>query len=120
MQVIRGGDRSYSYGGRFTGKVELEMLHRAESEGRPDVARVHFTDGAVTHWHSHPGGQLLLVLEGAARVGTEADGAQTLAPGDLVVAPPGERHWHGAAKGSSTALLALTWGVTAWEDASPE
>jgi quercetin dioxygenase-like cupin family protein len=120
MKVVVEGERGAAYGGRFTAPVELEMLHRAESDGRPDVARVHFSEGAVTHWHAHPGGQLLVVLAGRARVGTEADGARSLDPGTLVVAPPNERHWHGAAAGASAVLLAVTWGTTAWEDARPE
>jgi quercetin dioxygenase-like cupin family protein len=124
MDVVVEGDRSHVYGGRFTGAVELEMLHEAavgdDAADRPDIAKVHFHDGAVTFWHVHPGGQHLLVLEGEARVGTEADGEVRLERGTLVVCPAGERHWHGAAAGSSTTLLAVTWGTTQWEDVAPE
>lgn len=120
MRVVRNGDRSSGYGARFTGDVELEMMHRGDDEGRPDTALVHFHDGAVTAWHHHPGGQLLFVVEGAARVGTEADGAVELASGQLVVCPPDERHWHGAADGDDSTLLAVTWGTTQWEDVYPD
>ena len=50
----------------------------------------------------------------------------TFRPGDLiwtgtlVVCPAGERHWHGAAPGADTTLLAVTWGTTAWETLAPE
>ncbi len=119
MKVVGpgGGDRSTSYGGRFTGTVELEML--ASREGGPDTALVHFTDGAVTFWHSHPGGQQLYVVDGRARVGTRADGEVPLEVGALVVCPPDEAHWHGAAAGHDTTLLAVTWGTTAWTDEAP-
>ncbi len=116
MQIVTGGNKASAYGGRFSGEVQLEMLREAPAAGEPDVAVGHFHDGAVTNWHSHPGGQLLYVLAGAARVGTEADGAVQLAPGSLVVAPAGERHWHGAAPGETARVLSLTWGATAWED----
>lgn len=119
MDVIAEGDRSQVYGGRFTGAVELEMLHEAGTPDRPDVAKVHFHDGAVTFWHMHPGGQHLVVLAGEARVGTEADGEVRLDEGTLVVCPAGERHWHGAAPGTSCTLLALTWGTTRWEELAP-
>ena len=115
MKVIPEGDRSVSYGGRFTGTVELEMLHE-----EPDTALVHFKDGAVTFWHRHPGGQQLFVVRGEARVGTEADGEVRLAPGALVVCPADERHWHGAAPGCDSTLLAVTWGTTQWETEAPE
>jgi quercetin dioxygenase-like cupin family protein len=120
VKVVREGDRSSTYGGRFTGSVELEMLHEAETDTEPDIAHVHFHDGAVTNWHSHPGGQRLFVSSGIARVGTEADGGVELHPGDLVVCPIDERHWHGAAPGHDASMLAITWGVTRWEDLAPE
>ncbi len=122
MKITRkdNGDRSHGAAERFTGAVELEMLHTAEADDRPDVAHVHFHDGAVTAWHTHPGGQLLYAASGTARVGTEADGEVVLEPGDLVVSPPGERHWHGAASGADATLLAVTWGTTQWEDARPD
>lgn len=120
MKVIPHGMRSTGYGGRFTGSVELEMLHAAEAEGEPDTALVHFSAGAASHWHAHPGGQLLFAVSGRARVGSDAGGSVELTPGTLVVTPPDERHWHGAASGADATLLAVTWGATAWEDDAPE
>ena len=87
MKVIPEGDKSVSYGGRFTGTVELEMLHATPTDEEPDTALVHFKDGAVTFWHQHPGGQQLFVVSGQARVGTVADGEVQLAPGALVTSP---------------------------------
>jgi quercetin dioxygenase-like cupin family protein len=120
VRVVPNGDRTSVYGGRFTGKVELEMLNATPTDDEPDTALVHFFDGAVTFWHSHPGGQQLFVVSGEARVGTEADGEVRLAQGSLVVCPMNERHWHGAAPSSDTTLLAVTWGTTNWETLSPE
>ena len=124
MNVIGGGDRSVSYGGRFTGTVELEMLNATPPEihtgvDGPDTALVHFRDGAVTFWHSHPGGQQLFVVTGDARVGTEVDGEVALTAGTLVVCPADEPHWHGAMPDRDTTLLAITWGTTQWSDRSP-
>lgn len=124
MRVVVGGDRSTLYGARFTGTVELEMLnatpaHIEAGVDGPDTALVHFHDGAVSFWHSHPGGQQLFVVSGQARVGTESDGEVALAVGTLVACPADEMHWHGAMPGADTTLLAVTWGVTAWTDRSP-
>lgn len=118
MRIVEGGDSSEVYGGRFTGAVRLEMLGPAERDGDPDIARVAFDDGAVTFWHSHPGGQRLLVLDGTGRVGT-VDGEVLLPPGTYVDAPADERHYHGAAVGGDCVFLAITWGVTDWEDVAP-
>jgi quercetin dioxygenase-like cupin family protein len=119
MRIVRQGERSETYGGGFTGRVELEMLQAAEAEDRPDIARVHFFAGAVSNWHSHPGGQQLLLLEGRGRFGLP-DEEHELAPGDHLVTPADERHYHGAAAGADCVWLAITWGATAWEDRAPE
>jgi mannose-6-phosphate isomerase-like protein (cupin superfamily) len=124
MKVIGGGTRGELYSGRFTGRVEFEMLNATPPDidagvDGPDTAFVHFYDGAVTFWHSHPAGQQLFVVSGDARVGTDADGQVTLPTGTLVVCPADEPHWHGAMPGCDTTLLAVTWGTTAWTDRSP-
>lgn len=120
MKVITSGDRSSTYGGLFTGQVELEMLNATPTDEEPDTAFGHFHDGAVTNWHHHPGGQLLFVVSGRGRVGTEVDGSLNLEPGSLVVAPPDEAHWHGAAPGTDCTMLAVTWGTTCWHDEAPD
>ena len=120
MKVITSGDRSSTYGGSFTGQVELEMLNATPTDDEPDTAFGHFHDGAVTNWHHHPGGQLLFVVSGRGRVGTEVDGSLNLEPGSLVVAPPDEAHWHGAAPGTDCTMLAVTWGTTCWHDEAPD
>ena len=79
---------------------------------------MHFFAGAVSNWHRHPGGQHLLLLEGRGRFGLP-DAEHELAPGDFLVTPPGERHFHGAAAGADCVWLTITWGATEWEDAAP-
>ena len=44
---------------RFTGTVELQRI--GELKGM-SVSLVHFYEGARTYWHTHPGGQTLLIL----------------------------------------------------------
>ena len=71
------------------------------------MARVTFRDGACTHWHTHPGEQVLVILEGRGIVGTEAEQVE-VQPGDLVYTPPGEKHWQGAAPGQTMVHLSIT------------
>lgn len=78
--------------------------------------RVRFPAGARTHWHSHPNGQVLFVTEGTGRVGTRDGRVERIEAGDLVVAPPGEEHWHGAAEDGEVEHLALSFGDTAWAE----
>lgn len=74
-----------------------------------------FEPGARSHWHRHSEGQVLVVVSGAGRVGTEAGELVEIGPGDTVVAPPHQLHWHGAAPTSFMFHLSLTsGGPTEW------
>ena len=78
---------------------------------------VQFAPGARSDWHSHPGGQLLYVVSGTGLVQIENQSTISISPGDVVYAPPGERHWHGASPDSPMQHLSLTTGgPAAWED----
>jgi len=80
------------------------------------VLVVRFPAGARTHWHSHPGGQLLYVTAGSGRVGGRDGVVQAVGPGDLVHAAPDEEHWHGAGEDASFEHLALSFGTTVWRE----
>lgn len=60
---------------------------------------VELADGARAAWHSHPRGQILVAISGLGQVQNEGGDVVELWPGDSIWAPPGERHWHGAAPG---------------------
>lgn len=99
----------------FTGKAWMGVLSRADDRVLNAIS-VLFEPGARTHWHSHPEGQVLYVISGTGRVGTEAGGIVRISPGDVVYASPGELHWHGAAPDSPMSHLSLTTGgATVWE-----
>ncbi|NIR38303.1 MAG: cupin domain-containing protein, partial [Actinobacteria bacterium] len=74
-----------------------------------------FEAGARTDWHTHPGGQVLYVLEGTARVQTIDGEMVELGPGDALHAPAGEEHWHGAGPDGPMRHLSITHGgFTEW------
>ncbi len=117
MKVVRSGEVQGEQGTTFTGETRLARLLAAQQSGGMAVSLVRFEDGARTHWHVHPGEQLLYVLDGEGRVGTEGE-EMRVGPGDLVYAAPGERHWHGAAPGQSMAHLSVTTvGSPEWFEA---
>jgi quercetin dioxygenase-like cupin family protein len=79
--------------GTFTGEVWRDtVLSRRDGIGIGDVF---FAPGARTHWHTHEGGQLLIVVAGEGLVGDD-DGVWRVSVGDKIWTPPGVRHWHGA------------------------
>jgi quercetin dioxygenase-like cupin family protein len=120
MKIIRGDEHRSMQGETFTGDVTLESVLNPQSEGGMSLSIVHFKDGARTHWHEHPGEQVLFVLEGEGRVGNENE-QYTLKPGDVVHEGPGERHWHGAAPGKSMSHISITTkGSPTWFEAPEE
>ena len=117
MKVVRGKDAAQAQSGAFTGDTRLMRLMDAQQPGAMAASVVHFADGSRTHWHVHPGEQLLYILEGQGRAGT-ADEEVTVGPGDLIYAAPMERHWHGAAPGRSMTHLSITnVGPAEWFEA---
>ena len=117
MKIVRGEEVQSEVGTTFTGEVRLDRLLAAQAPGGMSVSLVRFADGARTHWHVHPGEQVLYILDGEGRVGTANEEAR-VKPGDVVYAAPGERHWHGAAPGASMTHLSITTvGPPEWFEA---
>ncbi len=53
---------------RYSDEVWTDVLAEGAEPSRINVARVAFAPGARTAWHTHPFGQILLVLSGAGLV----------------------------------------------------
>ena len=100
--------------GTFTGEAWRDTL--LPPEDGVAVGNVFFAPCARTFWHSHVGGQLLIVLAGSGFVGDEKETVSVTA-GDMVWTPPGVRHWHGARANRYLLHTAVTVGETDWEDA---
>lgn len=80
----------------FTGSARVEGRFKGTGEARIGGARVIFSKGARTNWHSHPLGQTLFVTEGIGLVQAWGEPVQEIRPGDTVWIPAGIKHWHGA------------------------
>ena len=102
----------------FTGRVRSTKVASDVGGISVQVYRVEFDAGARTHWHKHTGTQWLLIIKGRIRVQKWGEAAQDLGAGDAVVIEPGEKHWHGAAPGSSGIHLAVNLNSrTEWLEA---
>lgn len=96
----------------FTRVADTKRLAE-DSVGTPvGVYHVRFREGGRTNWHIHSGPQWLLIVEGHIRVQKWGEPSHDLAAGDAVVIAPGEKHWHGAAPGSSGAHFAVNVNAT--------
>lgn len=92
----------------FTGDVWADDLVKSEPPSRVRVAAVHFSPGARTAWHSHALGQALYVTDGQGLVQSRGSEVVAVRPGDVVVTPADEWHWHGAAPDHFMTHLSIT------------
>jgi quercetin dioxygenase-like cupin family protein len=101
---------------RFTGDVWIDSVARGHGDSPFGVAFVRFSPGARTAWHSHSIGQTLYVTEGEGRLQARGEPVITLRAGDVVFAPAGEVHWHGAAPDHFMTHVAVSEGAPDWGD----
>ena len=109
MELKRNGTQA-SYRGPaeyFTGTVRVDPLFSATTPSRVSAAAVTFEPGARSNWHTHPLGQRLVVTCGCGYVQSWGGPVRILRPGDVVVCPPDEKHWHGAAPGTALTHSAI-------------
>jgi quercetin dioxygenase-like cupin family protein len=104
MEIIRSGSLPSAKGSAdyFTGSVRVDPLFESPDPARARGALVTFEPGARTAWHTHPLGQILIIMSGCGWVQREGGPIEEVRAGDVVWFPPGEKHWHGAS--STTAM----------------
>jgi quercetin dioxygenase-like cupin family protein len=85
--------------GRIRGDARVLLFDIPREETDLTAMTVDLKDGASATWHSHPCGQILVVISGLGQIQAEGGEVVDLRPGDSIWAPPGERHWHGAMPG---------------------
>lgn len=104
ISVFPMGEKNEAFAQYFVGQSYLNML----STERVTIGNVTFEPGCRNNWHiHHKGGQILLCTAGRGYYQEWGKEAQELHPGDVVNIPPEVKHWHGAAKDSWFAHLAV-------------
>jgi quercetin dioxygenase-like cupin family protein len=95
----------------FIGTAWLSML--ATDAGMFDcvIGNVTFEPGARNSWHSHPGGQILLVTSGIGYYQEKGNSIQLIQKGDVVMIKPDILHWHGASPDSQMTHIAISTRV---------
>jgi quercetin dioxygenase-like cupin family protein len=105
--VFPRGKENTAYAQYFVGQSYLNML----SMDGVIIGNVTFEPGCRNNWHTHKatknGGQILLVTGGRGWYQEWGQEARELHTGDVVNIPAGVKHWHGAAKDSWFAHIAI-------------
>ena len=115
MKVIKTGEieAQESTSKIFRGRVSIQRIV-SEDNGDILVSVINFSRGAGNVFHTHTSNQILYVLGGKGTVATEKESA-TVMPGTWIIIPAGERHCHGATKGSVFSHISIkTSGETSF------
>ncbi len=109
MDIKRSGAQPSTKGPAdwFTGSVRIDPLFQVKEPARAAGNSVTFEPGARTAWHTHPLGQILIVLSGCGRAQCWGGPIEEIRPGDVVWIPPGEKHWHGASATAAMTHIAI-------------
>lgn len=101
----------------FKGTAYLKTLMEADSVNPTSIGNVTFEPGGRTKWHQHPGGQILLVIDGVGYYQEKGQSKRILKRGDVIKCPANIAHWHGASADSHFVQVAVTnrhLGDTVW------
>ena len=94
----------------FTGGTVTPVTENSQGA----MAHFRFEPGARTKWHSHEGGQIILVEEGVGRTQVKGGPVIELHAGETIYAPPGVIHWHGAAPDKGGVQFNIARGGIKW------
>lgn len=92
----------------FSGPAYVsDILGEENTAGAPGLHYVVFDPGVINNWHTHEGGQILIVTDGVGYHQIEGEPVQVLYPGDVAYCPPGVKHWHGGSADTAFAHIAV-------------
>ncbi|MES2764068.1 MAG: cupin domain-containing protein [Bacteroidota bacterium] len=92
----------------FTGDAFLSPLVGKDHNNDFSAGSILFEPKARTNWHTHPRGQVLLIIEGNGYYQEKGQPARAIKKGDVVNIPENIEHWHGASANSSMTHIAIT------------
>ncbi len=102
----------------FTGNAYNYGLVSDDSLYNTIVGNVFFEKDARSNWHTHPSGQILIILDGEGYYQLEGQPRQTMRKGDVVKFPADVRHWHGATENTSVTQMYILpkteTGIVTW------
>jgi quercetin dioxygenase-like cupin family protein len=94
----------------FTGGTVTALDEKPQG----NIAHFRFAPGSRTKWHSHDGGQIILVEEGVGLTQVRGGPVIELHAGDTIWCPPGVEHWHGAAPDQGGVQYNISRGGIKW------
>ena len=92
----------------FMGNAYLTALVERDKNDDFSVGSLTYEPGTRSNWHTHPKGQVLIIIEGEGFFQEKGKPAQAIKKGDVVNAKENTEHWHGASATSKMVDIAIT------------
>lgn len=92
----------------FTGAVKHLSMFGTTDDTTYTGSYVFFSPGSRSFWHTHPGGQRLIVVKGTLWTQSWGQPKVVAHEGDTVWCPPGVKHWHGASLDEEAVQMTFT------------
>lgn len=92
----------------FTGNAFLTPLVERDKNNDFSVGSLLYEPKTRSNWHTHPKGQILIIIEGEGFYQEKGKPARAIKKGDIVNAPENVAHWHGASAESKMVDIAIT------------
>ena len=87
---------------------------RIQENSQGTIAHFRFEAGSRTKWHSHEGGQIILVEEGVGLTQVRGGPVIEMHAGETIYCQPGVEHWHGAAPNQAGVQFNISRGGIKW------
>ena len=114
FKIDRNSTQDATTTGNFGGQVWMQRLITEEHSHDIELLVVSFEAGGRTRPHIHAVDQILQIVSGRGIVATGSE-RRFVEPGDVVLIPAGEWHWHGAAPDSAMTHISIKrYGTTDW------
>lgn len=117
VSIFPKGEKSPNV--HHVGNVWLQELNGVDSIFNTSIAAVTMEAGSRLDWHKHPGGQILLIIDGIGYYQERGEPKKTVHKGEVIKCLPNVEHWHGATPDSDVAYIASSptqKGKTIWLD----
>ncbi len=92
----------------FTGNAFLTALVARDKNNDFTVGSLTYEPNTRSYWHSHPKGQVLIIIDGEGFYQEKGKPARAIKKGDVVIAPENVAHWHGASSTTKMVDIAIT------------
>ena len=106
FKIDRASAQDATPSGNFGGQVWMQRLITEEHSQDIELLVVSFEPGGRTRPHIHAVDQILQIVSGRGIVATGSE-RRFVEPGDVVLIPSGEWHWHGAAPDSAMTHISI-------------